>query len=48
MNDVFEVRKKRPYNLRHDFLFVTQSVNTVFHGSESISFLWPKILFHII
>ena len=48
MNDVFEVREKRPYNLRLDFLFVTQLVNTVFHGSESISFLWPKILFHII
>lgn len=48
MNDVFEVRDKRPYNLRLDFLFVTESVNTVFHGSESISFLWPKILFHII
>ena len=35
--------KEHPYNLRHLRQFKTPSVNTVYHGEESVSFLKPEI-----
>ena len=40
---IFESRAENPYNLRCVSQFSTSSLSTVFHGTESISFLGAKI-----
>ena len=42
VTDLFKQRNE-VYNLRNNNLFSIPAVRTVFHGSESISFLGPKI-----
>ena len=32
-----------PYNLRHNNRFTSRQVNSVYHGTESLSFPGPKI-----
>ena len=36
------VKNKRPYNLRRNSHFTIRTVNLMFHGTESVSFLGPK------
>ena len=43
MKDVFKLREETYYNLRHTTEFVTNQINSVYHGSESASYLGPKI-----
>ena len=43
MQGIFEPRPEHPYNLRCISQFSAPLVSTVFHGTESISFLAPKI-----
>ena len=42
MNDIFHF-VKRPYNLRSDFTLERKRDHTVYHGSESLSSLAPKL-----
>ena len=37
------VERTIPYNLRNDSNFVPRHVNSVYHGTESLSYLGPKI-----
>ena len=41
--DIFMERTKNQYNLSNHPGFITPQVNSVFHGTESISYLGPKI-----
>ena len=41
--DLFEQRNEQHYNLRNWAQFSLPAIKTVYHGSESISFLCPKI-----
>ena len=43
MNNIFKLRVENPYNLRHVSEFSRSMVKTVYHGTESISYLGPKI-----
>ena len=43
MNNIFKLKEEIPYNLRHVSEFSTPLINSVYHGTESISFLGPKI-----
>ena len=43
MNNIFNLREENPYNLRHVSEFSRPMINSVYHGTESISFLGPKI-----
>ena len=43
MNEVFKLRKERHYHLRHTAQFVVDPIHSVFNGSESASYLGPKI-----
>ena len=43
MNDVFQIRNSTHYNLRYAPIFLTELVHRVFNGSESASYLGPKI-----
>ena len=43
ITELFEPRNEHPYNLRYLSEFNTPSVNTVYHGTESIFFLGHKI-----
>ena len=43
MNNIFKLREKNPYNLRHVSDFSIPMINSVYHGTESILFLGPKI-----
>ena len=43
MTELFEQRNEHHYNLRNNVHFITPQIRTVYHGSESISFLGPKI-----
>ena len=43
MNNIFKLREENPYNLRHVSEFSRPMINSVYHGTESISFLGPKI-----
>ena len=36
--------KTRPFDLRHNNMFKQRGLNFVWHGTESVSFLGPKIL----
>ena len=41
--ELFEHREEQRYNLRNNADFTIPATRTVYHGSESISFLGPKI-----
>ena len=43
MNDIFKLRGKQTYNLRKLFQFYRPKVNSVYNGTERVSFLGPKI-----
>ena len=43
MKDVFKTRNNMHYNLRYDSTFVTDNIHCVYNGSESASYLGPKI-----
>ena len=43
MTELFEQRNEHHYNLRNNVHFITPQIRAVYHGSESISFLGPKI-----
>ena len=42
MKDIFSINRN-PYNLRQNSQFSRPRINTVYHGTESISNLGPKI-----
>ena len=42
MNEVFELRNEHPYNLRQHSQFFRPLVKSVYHGTESLSYLRPK------
>ena len=42
MNDIFHF-VERPYNLRSDYILKRKRDHTVYHGSESLSSLAPKL-----
>ena len=42
MNDIFHF-VERPYNLRSDYTLERKRDHTIYHGSESLSFLAPKL-----
>ena len=43
MNDIFKQNDSSRYNLRQIFEFSRHLVKSVYHGSESVSFLGPII-----
>ena len=43
MNEIFEVRNEHPYNLRKNSQFFGSLVKSVYHGTESLSYLGPKV-----
>ena len=43
MNNIFKLKAKNPQNLRHVSEFSRLMVKSVYHGTESISYLGPKI-----
>ena len=43
MGNIFKLRTEIPYNLRNISEFSRPIVNSVYHGTESISYLGPKI-----
>ena len=43
MNEIFELRNERRYNLRQSSQFFLPLVNSVYHGTESLSYLGPKV-----
>ena len=43
MNDIFKLRDEQTYNLRKLSQFYRPKVNSVYNGTESVSFLGPKI-----
>ena len=42
MNDIF-IKRTNPYNLRRNDIFSIRQVSSVYHGTESLSFLRSKI-----
>ena len=43
MNNIFKLRAENPYNLKQVSEFSWPMVKSVYHGTESISYLGPKI-----
>ena len=43
MNDIFKLRESTHYNLRSTSQFLLHPIHSVFNGSESASYLGPKI-----
>ena len=43
MNEVFKLREETRYHLRHTTQFLVDPIHSVFNGSESASYLGPKI-----
>ena len=43
MNNIFKLRAENPYTLRQVSEFPKPMVKSVYHGTESISYLGPKI-----
>ena len=43
MNDIFKLRESTHYTLRHNSQFLVNPIHSVFNGSESASYLGPKI-----
>ena len=48
MNDIFKQKENSRYNLREISKFLRPLVKSVYHGSESVSFLGPKICYQMI
>ena len=42
MNNIFKLREENPSKLRHVSEFSRPMINSVYHGTESISFLGQK------
>ena len=42
-SDIFMERTNNHYSLRNRPDFITPQVNSIFHGTESVSYLGPKI-----
>ena len=42
-NDVFKLREEIHYHLRYNTQFLVDLIHSVFNGSESASYLGPKI-----
>ena len=43
MNEIFQLREKSHYNLRYTSEFIIPPIYSVYLGSESVSYLGPKI-----
>ena len=43
MHKIFKLKDQSQYNLRYNFLFSRPLVKSVYKGTESLSFLGPKI-----
>ena len=43
INDIFNLRENKHYNLRHTSQFLVDPIHNVFNGTESGSYLGPKI-----
>ena len=43
MNEIFQLGEKSHYNLRYTSEFIIPPIHSVYHGSESVSYLGPKI-----
>ena len=43
MQDIFKLKDQSHYNLRYNFLFFRPLVKSVYKGTESLSFLGPKV-----
>ena len=43
MNEIFQLREEYHYNLLYTSNFVIPSIHSVYHGSESASYLGPKL-----
>ena len=43
MNEIFQLREKSHYNLRYTSEFLIQPIHSVYHGSDSVSYLGHKI-----
>ena len=43
MNDIFKLTGEQTYNLRKLSQFYRPKINSVYNGTESVSFLGPKI-----
>ena len=43
INEIFQLREESHYNLRYTPNFVIPPIHSVYHGSESASYLGPKI-----
>lgn len=42
-NDIFVQRTENHFNLRHQNDFLLPHIRTVYHGSESLSYLGPRV-----
>ena len=47
-NEIFKLREETHYHLRHTTQFLVNPIHSVFNGSESASYLGPKIWEQII
>ena len=43
MKEIFRIREGNGYNLRHQNTFKRPIVNSVYNGTETVSFFGPKI-----
>ena len=43
LHDIFKLRSEQTYNLKQSSQFFTPRANLVYHGTESVLFLGPKI-----
>ena len=43
LQEIFKLKDQPQYNLRYNFLFSKPLVKSVYNGTESLSFLGPKI-----
>ena len=41
--EIFEKKNEHQYNLKHNSEFTIPAVNSVYNGTENVSFLGPKI-----
>ena len=40
---MFQLNEKSHYNLHYTSEFIIPPINRVYHDSDSVSYLWPKI-----
>ena len=43
VSEIFRQKNKQPYLLRQNLLFYASRIKSVYNGTESISFLGPKV-----